>query len=102
MHTPVVQVTGQRQSISAASAISSTDAFWFATDAGALTGPRFVDVLRRTMRGRRNPLQLILDGLPAHKALAVTEYVAGLDGTLTLHDLLGSQPPAPETVQLAS
>jgi transposase len=91
-HTPVVQVPGQRQSISAASAISSTGAFWFATYAGALTGPLFVDLLRRMMRGRRKPLHLILDGLPAHKALAVKEYVAGLDGKLTLHYLPGYAP----------
>ena len=30
-HTPVVQVPGQRQSISAASAVSTNGAFWFAT-----------------------------------------------------------------------
>ena len=95
-HTPVVQVPGQRQSVSAASAVSAKGAFWFATYAGALTGPLFVDLLRRMLRGRRKPLHLILNGLPAHKALAVTEYVAGLDGTRTLHDLPrlcpGSQP----------
>ena len=91
-HTPVVQVPGQRQSISAASAVSSTGAFWFATYAGALTGPLFVDLLRRMMRGRRKPLQLILDGLPAHKALAVKDYVAGLDGKLTVHYLPGYAP----------
>lgn len=91
-HTPVVQVPGQRQSISAASAISSKGAFWFATYAGALTGPLFVDLLRRMMRGRPNPLHLILDGLPAHKALAVKAYVAGLDGKLTLHYLPGYAP----------
>jgi len=101
-HSPVVQVPSQRHGISAASVISSTGAVWFATYAGALTGPRFVDVLRRTMRGRRNPLHLILDGLSAHKALTVKEYVAGLDGTLTLHYRLGGEPPVPETVQLAS
>ena len=91
-HTPVVQVPGQRQGISAASAISSKGAFWFATYAGALTGPLFVDLLRRMMRGRRKSLHLILDGLPAHKSLAVKEYVAGLDGKLTLHYLPGYAP----------
>jgi len=65
---------------------------WFATYAGALTGPLFVDLLRRMLRGRRKPLYLILVGLPAHKALAVKEYVAGLDGKLTLHDLPGYAP----------
>ncbi len=54
-HHPVVQVPRQRQRISAASDVSSKGAFWFATYAGALTGPLFVDLLRRIMRGRRNP-----------------------------------------------
>ena len=88
----MVQVPGQRQSISAASAISATGAFWFATYAGALTGPLFVDLLRRMMRGRRKPLHLILDGLPAHKALAVKKYVAGLNGKLTVHYQPGYAP----------
>ena len=91
-HTPVVQVPGQRQGISAASAISSTGAFWFATYAGALTGTLFVDLLRLMMRGRRKSLHLILDGLPAHKALAVKAYVAGLDDKLTVHYLPGYAP----------
>jgi transposase len=54
-----------------------------------LTGPLFVDLLRRMLRGRRKPLPLILDGLPAHKALAVKAYVAGLNGKLTVHDRPG-------------
>lgn len=91
-HTPVLQVPGQRQSISAASAVSSKGAFWFATYSGALTGPLFVDLLRRMMRGRRKPLHLILDGLPAHKTLAVKQYVAGLGGKLTVHYLPGYAP----------
>jgi len=57
-----------------------------------LTGPLFVDLLRRMMRGRRTPLHLILDGLPAHKTLAVKHYVAGLDGKLTVHYLPGYAP----------
>ncbi len=90
--TPVVSVPGQRQSISAASAVSAKGAFWFATYPGALTGPLFVELLRRMMHGRRKPLHLILDGLPAHKTLAVKAYVAGLDGRLTVHYLPGYAP----------
>jgi transposase len=90
--TPVVSVPGQRQGISAASAVSAKGAFWFATYAGGLTGERFVDLLRRMRRGRRKPLHLILDGLPAHKTKAVTHYVAELDGKLTLHYLPGYAP----------
>lgn len=90
--TPVVSVPGQRQSISAASAITTKGAFWFATYTGGLTGERFVTLLRQLLRGRRKPLHLILDGLPAHKTKAVTQYVAALDDTLTLHYLPGYAP----------
>jgi transposase len=89
---PVVTVPGQRQGISAASAINSKGAFWFAIYAGGLTGELFMTLLRRMMRGRRRPLHLILDGLPAHKTKAVTQYVAGLNGALTLHYLPGYAP----------
>lgn len=90
--TPVVSVPGQRQGISAASAVSSKGTFWFATYPGALTAVLFINLLRRMMRGRRKPLHLILDGLPAHKTRAVKDYAAGLDGKLTLHYLPGYAP----------
>jgi transposase len=90
--TPVVAVPGQRQGISAASAVSSKGAFWFATYSGGLNGDLFVRLLGRMMRGRRKPLHLILDGLPAHKTKAVKQYVAGLHDKLTLHFLPGYAP----------
>ena len=90
--TPVVSVPGQRQSISAASAVSSKGAFWFATYKGGLNGELFVALVRRMMRGRRKPLHLILDGLPAHKTTAVKTYAEGLRGKLILHYLPGYAP----------
>ena len=90
--TPVVSVPGQRQSISAASAVSSKGAFWFATYKGGLNGALFIALLRRIMRGRRKPLHLILDGLPAHKTTAVKRYAEGLHGKLSLHYLPGYAP----------
>ncbi len=90
--TSVISVPGQRQGISAASAISAKGAFWFATYAGELTSERFVTLLRRMLRGRRRPLHLILDGLPAHKTKAVTQYVTERHGTLTVHYVPGYAP----------
>jgi len=90
--TPVVKVPGQRQGISAASAVNSKGGFWFATYSGALNGDRFVDLLRRMMKWRRRPIHLVLDGLPAHKTRAVRDYVASLHGKLTLHFLPGYAP----------
>jgi hypothetical protein len=45
-----VSVSGQHQRISAASAVCAQGAFWFATYAGALTGPLFVALLRTVTR----------------------------------------------------
>jgi transposase len=91
-HTPVISVPGQRQSISAASALSSKGAFWFATYPGALNGELFVALLKKLMYRRRKPLHLVLDSLPAHKARVLKAYVAGTRGKLTLHYLPGYAP----------
>lgn len=90
--TPVVQVPGQRQSISAASAVNSRGGFWFITYKGGLNGELFIALLRKMMKGRRKPIHLVLDGLPAHKTKAVRQYVDGLKGKLTLHFLPGYAP----------
>lgn len=90
--TPVVKVPGQRQGISAASAVNSKGGFWFATYNGGLNGERFVELLRRMMKWRRRPIHLVVDGLPAHKTKAVRAYVDSLKGKLTLHFLPGYAP----------
>jgi transposase len=90
--TPVVQRPGQRQSISAASAVSAKGGFWFCTYAGALNAELFVVLLRKMMRHRRRPVHLVLDSLPAHKKACVREYVESTKGKLTLHFLPGYAP----------
>lgn len=90
--TPVVHRPGQRQSISAASAVSAKGAFWFATYEGGLTGELFVELLKQLMRKRKKPVQLVVDGLPAHKKAVVKEYVAATKGKLTMHFLPGYAP----------
>jgi transposase len=90
--TPIVEVPGQRQSISAASAVSARGAFWFSTYTGGLSGERFVDLLEKLMSHRQRPLHLVLDNLPAHKTAAVKDYVSGTNGQLTLHFLPGYAP----------
>ena len=90
--TPVVSRPGQRQSISAASAVNVTGAFWFCTYEGALNAERFVDLLKQMMKYRRKSVHLVLDSLPAHKTALVKKYVASTDGRLTLHFLPGYAP----------
>jgi transposase len=90
--TPVVQRPGQRQSISAASAVNAKGGFWFCTYEGALNADLFVTLLKAMMRYRRRPVHLVLDSLPAHKKACVREYVESTNGKLALHFLPGYAP----------
>lgn len=89
--TPVVNRPGQRQSVSAASAVNAKGAFWFATYQGGLTGELFVELLKKLMHRRKKPLHLVVDGLPAHKKSVVKKYVV-TEGRLSLHFLPGYAP----------
>ena len=90
--TPVVEVPGIRQSVSAASAVNAKGAFWFATYKGGMSAELFVAMLKHIMRGRRKPLFLVLDSLPAHRAKMVRDYVESTNGKLELHFLPGYAP----------
>jgi len=90
--TPVIERPGQRQSISAASAVNASGAFWYCTYEGGLTAELFVALLRKMMRHRAKPVHLVIDGLPAHRTALVKAYVASTRGRLTLHFLPGYSP----------
>jgi transposase len=90
--TPIVHRPGQRQSVSAASAVSARGAFWFCTYTGGLNGELFLELLRQLMHRRKKPVFLVLDGLPAHKRADVRDYVASTGGKLSLHFLPGYAP----------
>jgi len=51
--TPVIERPGQRQSISAASAVNAKGGFWFATYQGALNAELFIELLK-TARSTRH------------------------------------------------
>jgi len=90
--TPVVERPGQRQTISAASAVNARGGFWYCTYEGGLTAALFVNLLRKMMRHRAKPVHLVVDGLPAHKTTAVKDYIQSTKGRLTLHFLPGYAP----------
>ena len=90
--TPVVEVPGKRQTISATSAVNSKGGFWFATYQGGMSAELFVAMLKLIMRGRRKPLYLILDSLPAHEAKVVRDYEKATNGKLKLFFLPGYAP----------
>ena len=90
--TPIVHRPGQRQSISAASAVNAKGAFWFTTYEGGLNAELFVELLKKMMKYRKKPVHLVLDSLPAHKTALVKKYVTSTEGRLTLHFLPGYAP----------
>lgn len=90
--TPIAHGPGQRQAVSAASAVSARGEFWFCTYPGGLNGELFVELLRRLMHHRKKPVFLVLDGLPAHKRAIVRQYVESTAGRLSLHFLSGYAP----------
>ena len=57
-----------------------------------MTAELFIGLLKHIVRGRRRPLFLVLDSLPAHKAKMVQEYVESTKGKLELHFLPGYAP----------
>ena len=90
--TPLVATSGQRQSVSAISAVPALGAFWYSVYSGRLNATRFIEFLRAFTRARRRPVFLVIDGLPAHKARIVASYVQSLKGRLELHFLPGYAP----------
>lgn len=91
--TPVVQTSGQRQSLNVISAVNARGEFWAATDTGKLNAESFVAFLQNFVQGRAYKVLLVVDGHPAHKAKLVKSYVQSLAGGLELHFL---PPYAPD------
>lgn len=90
--TRIVEHPGQRQSISAASAVNARGGFWYCTYQGGLTAELFVSLLRKLMQHRPKPVHLVVDGLPAHKTRLVKDFVQSTEGRLMLHFLPGYAP----------
>lgn len=90
--TPVVQTSGQRQSINVISAVNARGEFWAATYAGKLNAEAFVLFLQNFMQGRSKQVILVVDGHPAHTAKAVQRYVESTAGRLELERLPAYAP----------
>jgi transposase len=91
--TPVVATTGQRQKVSAMSAVSACGGFWSTVDTGLLNATRLVEFLGDFRRDRREKIFLVVDGHPSHKAKLVKDSVQSCRGKLELHFL---PPYAPD------
>ena len=91
--TPIVHTSGQRQSVNALSAVNSQGAFWYKTYTGKFNAALFMHFLKDFLRGRREPVFLIVDGHPSHKAKKIRDYIQSLKGRLELYFL---PPYAPD------
>lgn len=91
--TPVVPATGQRFGVNMLSAVSARGHLRFMVGKGKVTGPVYVEFLRRLIHHAPRPVFLILDSHPVHKSRVVKEYVASTHGKLRLFYL---PPYSPE------
>jgi transposase len=91
--TPVVSTSGQRQKVSAISAVTARGGFWSQVYTGMLSAARFVGFLKEFRRGGRGKVFLVVDGHPSHHAKIVRQYVQQTRGELELHFL---PPYAPD------
>jgi transposase len=83
--TPVVKTTGQRQKVSAISAVSAKGGFWSQVYTGMFNAARFVGFLKDFRKGGRGKVFLVVDGHPSHRANLVKQYVEKTEGMLELH-----------------
>jgi transposase len=80
--TPVVQRPGQRQSMSAASAVQARGAFWFCTYQGALNAELFIELLMKMRRLRSHQAYEAIQRLAAARQalIGLGIYVSALRG----------------------
>lgn len=90
--TPEVPTSGQRQSVSAISAVSARGEFWYEVYTERLNAGKFTELLAHFMCRRRGKVFLVLDRHPAHIAKTVSEFVQRFNGRLELHFLPGYAP----------
>jgi transposase len=82
--TPMVKATGRRFGLNMISAVSARGEFRFMVHEGTVTAVVFRDFLQRLLRGAKQPIFLVVDGHPTHKAKLVKAYVAQQQGKLRL------------------
>lgn len=82
--TPVVPAPGARYGVNLVSAISPRGEMRFMVVPGKMTAGRFRTFLERLMHNAKQPIFLIVDGHPTHRARSVKEFVLQTNGRLRL------------------
>ena len=91
--TPVVAHTGKRFHLNILSAISAKGELRFMTSRKRISAGLFIDFLRRLITNYPRKIFLVVDGLPAHKAKSVRQFLAGVKDRIRLFFL---PPYSPE------
>ena len=90
--TPVVSTSGQRQAVNAISAVSPRGSFWYRVFSGRLNASLFEQFLNAFLKGRRQPVFLVVDRHSAHRAKKIAKLVQEKEGRLEIHFLPGYAP----------
>ena len=90
--TPVVKATGSRHRLNLISAVSSEGLLRYKTFTGKMDRFAFVVFLKQLVKSVGQPIIVITDGHPAHRAKWVQEYVKKEPRLLGVHLLPGYSP----------
>jgi len=90
--TPVVRSTGARFSINMMAAISSRGHLRFMIVKETIRAKQVCEFLGRLMHNAENPVFLIWDGHPVHKAHKIQKYIESYDGQLQVFFLPSYSP----------
>jgi len=82
--TPVVSSTGQRFGLNLISAISPRGEMRFMTVEGRMNAGKFIEFLKRLIKGAEQPIFLIVDAHPSHRARKVFDFIRSTKGRLRL------------------
>lgn len=74
------------------SAVTASGVLRFAVYQGTTNAASFIDFCRRLVHDASGPVYLVVDGHPAHRAMATSEFVASTQGRLRLFFLPGYSP----------
>ena len=90
--TPVVETTGARFSLNLISAVSAKGLMRFMTYEERFTADLFITFLKRLIHNAQNPIFVIVDRHPVHRAARVRDFVASTEGRLRLFFLPSYSP----------
>ncbi len=91
--TPVIRATGARFGLNMISAVSAKGQMRFMVVKGTVNAKKFCEFLKRLICNTNQPVYLIVDGHPTHKAIMVKKYLESVKDKLRLFFL---PPYSPE------